>query len=76
MMKKIREYIYSTKLKINYIEDSLNIVNYDEIILLTDSKIIIQKDQKTIIVKGENLILAKLLENEILINGIIKSIEL
>lgn len=75
-MKKIKEFINSKQLRLNYIDNKLNIVNYDEIVLLTDEKIILTKDKKTIIIKGLNLTLLKLLEEEILINGSIKTIEL
>ena len=75
-MKSIREYISSNKLKINYVNNNLNVVNYDEILLLTESKIMILKDKKTITIKGDNLIVSKLLEQEILIEGVIKSIEM
>ena len=54
----------------------LNVVCYDEILLLTDEKIIISKDKKQIVIKGENLTLLKLLDNEVLIQGVIKVMEL
>lgn len=76
MNNKIKEYLNSNKLKMNYIDNKLNIVNYTDIILLTDEKIIIKKDNQIITIKGSNLSLLKLLESEILINGCIKLIEL
>ncbi|MBQ8892715.1 MAG: hypothetical protein IJ068_07640 [Bacilli bacterium] len=75
-MNNLREFINSKKLKINYIDNKLNIVNFDEIILLTDTKIILLKDTKTITIKGSDLSLLKLLDFEILIGGCIKIIEL
>lgn len=75
-MKKIKEFINSKQLRLNYIDNKLNVVNYDEIVLLTNEKIILTKDKKVIIIKGLNLTLLKLLEEEILINGSIKTIEL
>ena len=75
-MKKIKEFINSKQLRLNYIDNKLNVVNYDEIVLLTDEKIILTKDKKVIIIKGLYLTLLKLLEEEILINGSIKTIEL
>lgn len=75
-MKKIKEFINSKELRLNYINNKLNVVNYDEIVLLTAEKIILTKDKKIIIIKGLNLTLLKLLEEEILINGSIKTIEL
>ena len=76
MIKKIVEYIKDTSFKINYINNSVNVVNYDKIIELTDEVITIIKDNKIIMIKGNNLKLTKLLDNEILISGIIKKIEM
>lgn len=75
-MNNLREYINSKKLKITYINDKLNIVNFNEIVLLTDNKIILLKDNKSIVIKGNCLTLLKLLDSEILIGGEIKIIEM
>ena len=75
-MNNLREFISSRKLKINYMENKLNIVNFDEILILTEDKIILLKDKETIVIKGSNLTLLKLMDSEILIGGFIKIIEL
>ena len=75
-MNRISEFINSNKLKINYVNDKLNIVNFNEILLLSDEKIILSKENKIITIKGNNLTLLKLLDNEILIDGCIKIIEM
>lgn len=72
----IREFINPKELKIIYFTNYINIINYDEIILLTENKILLSKDKKTITIKGNNLLLNKLLDKEILIHGNIKTIEL
>ena len=76
MNNKIKEFINPKSFKINYINSYLNIVNYDEIVLLTDLKILIKKNNKIITITGLNLTLLKLLDHEILIKGDIKTIEL
>ena len=75
-MKRIKEYLNSNSLELHYKNFMLNVVCYDEILLLTDEKIIISKDKKQIVIKGENLTLLKLLDNEVLIQGVIKVMEL
>ena len=75
-MKRIKEYLNSNSLELHYRNSMLNVVCYDEILLLTDEKIIISKDKKQIVIKGENLTLLKLLDNEVLIQGVIKVMEL
>lgn len=76
MIKKIVSYIKDNTLKIKYFNNSVNVDNYDKILEIKSDVITIIKDQKIILIKGEDLKLTKLLDNEILITGIIKKIEL
>ena len=62
--------------KINYVNNSVNVVNYDKILEVTDEVIRIIKDNKIILINGNDLRLSKLLDNEILITGLIHKIEL
>ena len=75
-MNRLKEFINSKELEFHYKNNKLNIINYDKIIFLGNDKIILLKNNKTITIKGDNLSLLKLLECEILIDGIIKQIEL
>ena len=76
MIEKIVHYIKDNSLKIKYFDNNVNIVNYDKILEIKSDVITIIKDNKLILIRGENLKLTKLLDNEILIIGIIKRIEL
>ena len=76
MMNRLKEFIKSDCLEIHYKNNKLNIVNYDKIVFLGEEKIILLKNNQTINIKGENLTLLKLLDSEILIDGLIKQIEL
>ena len=73
---KIKEFVNPKNLKITYLDNKLNILNYDEIIILLDNKIILSKNNNIITITGSNLTLLILLDNEILIKGSIKNIEL
>lgn len=75
-IRKIVNYIKDSNFKINYINNSVNVVNYDAILEVIDSVITLKKEDKIIHIKGEDLRLNKLLENEVLVTGLIKSIEL
>ena len=75
-MNKLKEFIKSNNLEFHYLNNKLNIINYDKIIFLGTSKIILLKSNKTISIMGNNLSLLKLLDSEILIDGIIKEIKL
>lgn len=76
MLKKITNYILDQEFKINYSLNKLNIVNYLSIVLIESNEIIFKYSNGTLKVKGKDLVLVKLLENEVLITGIIKVIEL
>lgn len=76
MLKKIKDYVIDDKLRVNILENKINIVNYIDIVTIETERICVLSRTKKIIIKGKNLTLNKLLENEVLISGDIKSIEL
>ena len=76
MIKKIMQYVSDKKLKIRYYDNSINIVNYDKILEIKDDIITFSKDKNLFFIKGKDLKLTKLLDDEVLIMGIIKKIEL
>lgn len=76
MIKKIVDYIKDPGLKIKYFDNKVNVSNYDKILEIKSDSITIIKDKKVLLIIGEDLKLTKLLDNEILITGIIKKIEL
>lgn len=79
MMKKLVElinYIKDSKFKIVYVNNSVDVINYDKILEVKNNVITLEKENKLIYIKGDNLKLSKLLDNEILVTGIIHKIEL
>lgn len=75
MLKEINNYINDKEFRINIYKEKINIVNYKNIISLEDNYISVLTDDNKIIINGENLHLIKILENELLIKGTIKKIE-
>ena len=76
MIKKIVNYVKDPKLKIYYLPNNVNVINYDKILEIKSDVITLIKDKKVILIKGEDLKLTKLLDNEILITGKLEKIEL
>lgn len=72
----VRDYIYDDNFKILYQNNKLNIVNYNLIDHFDENKIIVSTSTGRVIVKGNYLTVAKLLNDELLITGKIKNIEL
>lgn len=75
MLKNLRSYILENKFRIYIYENNIDIINYKEIEHFDDKIIIVRYEKGIMTVKGENIIITKLLDDEILINGIIRNIE-
>jgi hypothetical protein len=75
MLDRIYNYVNDTEFRFTYYEDKVNIINFKRIISLEDNYISLQSINKKIIIKGDGLVLSKLLDNEVLIIGNIKNIE-
>jgi len=68
-------YINDTDFQIIYINNQLNIVNYERINYMEDEKISLSYKSGTIIIKGKDLRVKKLIDNEIMIIGNFGDIE-
>lgn len=75
MLNNLRNYINDSSWKINIYNGKVNIVNYLDVVSLEDNRISVKYEQGMIVVKGDRLSVNKMLENEMLITGNIKSIE-
>ena len=75
-IKKIINYINNKDFKIIFINNSVNVVNYSKILEIKSDIITIENNDRLVFIKGNDLKLNKLLDNEILITGIISKIEL
>jgi len=76
MIKEIVNYIKDNKFKIIYVNNSVDIINYDKILEVTSKVVTLEKEGKLLFIRGENLKLDKLLDSEVLITGLIYKIEL
>ncbi|MEG1900027.1 MAG: YabP/YqfC family sporulation protein [Bacilli bacterium] len=76
MLKTIKNYIYDKDFRILIINNQLNINNYKQVKTIDSSFIEIEYDNKLLTVRGRNLVLTKILNDELLIEGIINKIEM
>lgn len=76
MINKIRSYLLDDEFRMTVLKDKINICNYDVIDYLDDDRISIKCLDCYIVIKGERLSVIKLLNDEILIKGQIKTIEM
>jgi len=75
MIKEIRNFIQEEPFKIMIHENSIYVSNYKQLKRLEENIIVLQTNHKKISISGNNLKAAKILENEILIKGEYKAIE-
>ena len=75
MLKKVSGYLIDKEFRLTLYTYKLHIVNYKEIISLSDDEVIIKTNNGKVLIYGENLTLIKLVEDEVLLSGKIKRIE-
>lgn len=75
-MFDLRNYISDVEFRVSLYKDKVHIVNYTKIVTIEKSRISIGYSSGMLIIKGKDLALKKLLDDEILIKGIINSVEL
>lgn len=76
MFRDLTNIIYDKKLRITLIDNCMSINNYEEILIFEDNQVLIKAKNKTIKVKGESLSITRLENNEVRIEGKIKTIDL
>ena len=75
-MNRLDNYLYDREYKITVKENYVDIVNYDEIVDFTLTKISVRYNNKIIIVEGNNLTISKMIDNEVLVMGLVTSIRI
>ncbi len=75
MINRIRQYIKDEEFRLTVFSDRLHVVNYVEMLSLSSDRISFLTDKFRIVIKGKNLTVNKLLDKEVLILGVILSVE-
>jgi len=75
MINSLRNYLNDNAFRINFTDRMINIINYIEVITLEDNRISIRYCNGMLIIKGKDLSVNKMMDDEILITGVIKSVE-
>lgn len=72
---KIRQYVKNEEFKLSLFYNKVHVINYREMISLDKERISFLTDKFRLIIRGDNLVINKLLDNEVLILGVIYGIE-
>lgn len=75
MLDRVKDYIKDEEFRMTIFKNRVHIVNYQEVLSLEPSRVSVQIENKRMILKGTKLIVKKLLDHEILIQGEIHSVE-
>lgn len=69
-------YLMDITYKIIIKDNTINIINYEEIKDFSSNKIVIKTKKNITTIIGKDLVVSKMQDNEVLITGLIKTIEL
>lgn len=76
LISKLDRYLENKKSEIIFKERQVDVINFKEIIDFSATKISIKCENKIINIEGKNLIITKMLDDELLINGDIFNIRI
>lgn len=74
-MFNVMRYINDIDFQIVYYKKEINVINYERINYMEDSKISLSYPGGVLVIKGDNLRVRKLLDNEIVVCGNINNLE-
>ena len=75
IINKFRNYLLEEDFEIHVLKNKINVINYQTIDHFDENTVMIRYQDGVLIIKGESLIVSKLMQDEILVEGKIKSVE-
>ena len=76
LISKLDRYLEDRNYEIIIKDNSINIINFKEIIDFSTTKISLRCENKIINIEGKNLIISKMLDEEVLITGVIFNVRI
>lgn len=76
LVNKFREYLLEEEFKLTILKNKVNAVNYQKIGHFDSNKIEIYYQDGCVVITGKSLVVSRLVQDEILVTGVIKNIEL
>lgn len=74
-IESLREYVLEPNFSMTVLDGKIDIVNYLSIEHFDSNKVMIKCESVLIVIEGSNLVVSRLLKDEVLIIGKVKSIE-
>ena len=76
LISKLDRYLENNNYEIIIKDNSINIINFKEIVDFSINRISLRCDNKIINIEGKDLIISKMLDEEVLITGIISNVRI
>lgn len=76
MFRNVKDYIIDKEFRFIVYKNKVNIINYNNILSIERERISVSFSDGILVIKGKNLALKKMLDDEVLIYGNIKLVEL
>ncbi len=76
MFKNILQYVKDEKVRVIVSKRKVDVMNYKDILVFDDNCILIDCKEFVLKIKGNDLVINKLMDNEVLINGNIVLLEM
>ena len=75
LLNNMRSYLLEEEFALHVYPGKINVVNYKSIGHFDSNKVILYHEKGMIEIKGKNLVVSKLLEDEVLVLGVVENIE-
>ncbi len=75
-ISKIRNYIEDHEVHLDLFKNRVHVSNYDKILSLGEEKIVLIMDSKKVVLTGKGFSLNQMLEDELLIEGVLLKVEI
>lgn len=75
MLRNLYEFVKDDEFRFTVYSNRVHIINYDKIDSLNSDYILVSYSNKKVSIKGRDLVLNKMLNNELLVVGVVKNIE-
>lgn len=76
IIDEFRNYVLEEIFKMIVLENSVDIINYQNIDHFDNNSVLVRHKKGMVLIHGEKLIVSKLLKDEVLVQGVIKNIEM
>lgn len=72
---RMNNYLLDREFKVEVFSNNVHIINFEELLDFNNKEVKVKHNKKIVVVKGKDLVVTKMVEDEILITGLIEIIK-